>query len=87
MKPDANPMHLAPRCTEKSKRTGLLCKNPAVRGWKVCRMHGARGGAKPGKQHPNWKHGERSRDAATLRGLVNALTRDARNSALQLEGD
>ena len=33
-----------PRCTAHSKRTGLLCKSPAVRGWTVCRMLGARGG-------------------------------------------
>jgi hypothetical protein len=41
-----NPMHKAyraPRCTAKSKRTGRPCRSPAVRGWKVCRMHGARG--------------------------------------------
>jgi hypothetical protein len=37
--------HVAPRCTAKSKRTGKPCRAPAVRGWKVCRMHGARGGA------------------------------------------
>jgi hypothetical protein len=33
----------APRCTAKSKRTGHRCNAPAVRGWKVCRFHGARG--------------------------------------------
>jgi hypothetical protein len=42
-----NPMHkahAAPRCKARSKRTGQPCRSPAVRGWKVCRMHGARGG-------------------------------------------
>lgn len=77
---DAYPMHRAPRCTAKSKRTGLPCRNPAVRGWAVCRMHGARGGAKPGKGHPNWKHGERSQEAVALRGLINRLMREARCS-------
>ena len=28
------------RCKAKSKRTGKRCKNPAVRGKKVCRLHG-----------------------------------------------
>ena len=40
-----NPMHrcnAAPRCTAKSKRTGKRCCAPAVRGYRVCRMHGAR---------------------------------------------
>jgi len=79
-KSDANPMHLALRCTAKSKRTGLPCKNPAVRGWKVCRMHGARGGANPGKDHPNYRHGERSQEAATVRALVTALLRESREA-------
>ena len=47
MKSDANPMHKAhasPRCHAKTKRTGQACKAPAVKGWRVCRMHGAGGG-------------------------------------------
>jgi len=80
MKPDVYPMHCAPRCTVKSKRTGLPCKSPAVRGWHVCRMHGAGGGAKPGKAHPNYRHGERSRKAAEMRALINCLIRDGRKA-------
>lgn len=34
------------RCKARSKRTGKRCRNPAVRGYSVCRMHGARGGPK-----------------------------------------
>ena len=47
------PMHRA-----KSKRTGKLCRSPAVRGWKVCRMHGAGGGAPKGTRNGNYRHGE-----------------------------
>ena len=36
--------HAAPRRKAKSK-PGQRCKAPAVRGFRVCRMHGARGGA------------------------------------------
>lgn len=78
MKGDAYPMHCAKRCCAKSKRTGLPCGNPAVRGWAVCRMHGAHGGAKSGNAHPNFLHGERSREATALRGYINALAREAR---------
>ena len=85
MKPDAYPMHCAPRCTAKSKGTGLLCRSPAVRGWTVCRMHGAGGGARPGKAHPNWKHGGRAGEAVELRKLVNALGRQSRELADALE--
>ena len=78
---DTNPMqsaHDAPRCTAKSKRTGQPCKAPAVRGYGVCRMHGARGGAKMGAAHPNWKHGTRSADAVALRKLLNVFGKDSR---------
>ena len=34
----------APRCSATSKRTKKPCMAPAVRGWTVCRFHGARGG-------------------------------------------
>ena len=43
-----NPMqsaHAAPRCTAKSKRSGVTCRAPAVTGKHVCRMPGARAGA------------------------------------------
>tara|TARA_R110002072_G_scaffold174874_1_gene330692 strand:- start:150 stop:296 length:147 start_codon:yes stop_codon:yes gene_type:complete len=48
-------------------------------------MHGARGGAKPGTTHPNWRHGTRSNEAVELRKLVNALGRESRNLAALLE--
>jgi hypothetical protein len=81
MKDDENPMsraHAAPRCTATSKRTGERCKGPAVRGWRVCRMHGAGGGHRPGHGHPSWKHGVRSREWLNERREVNDLMREAR---------
>src|SRR2546430_2166039 len=33
------------------------CKAPAVRGWTVCRFHGARGGGPRGKRNGMFKHG------------------------------
>lgn len=50
MKPPDNPMHPAqrlsdaPRCKVMAKTTRCRCKGPAVKGWSVCRMHGAKGG-------------------------------------------
>lgn len=72
-KPDTNPMHSAPRCSAKSKRTGDPCKSPAVRGWTVCRMHGARGGAPTGQANGSWRHGERSKHADQFRQALKAL--------------
>jgi len=64
MKVAINPMYKdlvaaweAPRCHATSKRTGQSCKAPAVRGWKVCRFHGARGGAPTGKANGRYRHG------------------------------
>ncbi len=78
MESDANPMskaHAAPRCTAKSKRTGKRCKGPAVRGWAVCRFHGAGGGQPAGKANPQWKHGLRSREQVESRKLITKLAR------------
>lgn len=85
MKPDGYPMHKSPRCTAHSKRTGLPCYNPAVRGWSVCRMHGARGGAGPGRSNPAFKHGGRTREAEKLRRWAAELTRDCRKMRLALD--
>jgi hypothetical protein len=73
-----NPMqraHAAPRCTARSKRTGLRCRAPAVRGYSVCRMHGARGGAPQGKRNGNYKHGGRTNEAIAEMREVNELLR------------
>ncbi len=34
------------QCQAKSKRTGFQCRAPAIKGKRVCRSHGARGGPK-----------------------------------------
>jgi hypothetical protein len=81
MKSNANPMqraHDAPRCAAHSKRTGQLCKSPAVRGWSVCRMHGAGGGASAGTDHPNYRHGLRSQEWIAMRKKINDFARFAR---------
>lgn len=80
MKNDANPMNPverlqnAPRCTAHSKRTGKPCKAPAVRGWCVCRFHGAGGGAGRGEAHPGYRHGLRSLEVKGFDALVRLLS-------------
>ena len=70
---DVNRLHAGPRCTARSKRSGQQCRGPAVRGKRVCRMHGgARGsGAPTGKQNGNYRHGARSAEAIALRRRIN----------------
>jgi hypothetical protein len=61
-------------CIAAAKSTRKRCGSPAVNGWTVCRMHGAGGGAKAGKRHPNFKHGKRSKDLVAMRKLSVALS-------------
>ncbi len=69
--------HAAPRCTATSKRTGIRCKGPAVRGWRVCRFHGAKGGHPKGEGHPSWVHGARSKEARAACALASNLAKSA----------
>jgi hypothetical protein len=78
-----NPMrkaHAAPRCHAKSKRNGLRCKGPAVRGKHVCRMHGARAGAPEGKANGSYRHGRRTQAAAASTLLIRELLRKSRST-------
>jgi hypothetical protein len=75
-----NPMqsaHDAPRCKAKSKRTGKPCRAPAVRSYRVCRMHGARGGAPEGKRNGNFMQtGARRKPPALHQRAGPPLARD-----------
>jgi hypothetical protein len=68
----------APRCTATSKRTGNPCQAPAVRGWSVCRFHGARGGGPKGERNGMYRHGLYTAEAQEDRRLVNELIRRCR---------
>jgi hypothetical protein len=47
----------------------------AVRGWRVCRMHGARGGAPEGERKGNYRHGARTKEAIELTKLIRTLAK------------
>ena len=53
------------RCIARARSTGNQCLNPAAFGCATCKSHGAWLGAKKrvGKDHPQYKHGERTRKA------------------------
>lgn len=83
-----NPMRAAdaaPRCTARSKRTGQPCRAPAVRGWRVCRMHGAGGGAPSGPRNGRFRTGLHTAEAVALRRLVAVLGREARLLCEEIE--
>ena len=71
------PMHLAPRCSATSKRTRQPCQAPAVRGWAVCRFHGAGGGGPEGARNGAYVHGLQTAEAIAERQAVTDMARDA----------
>ena len=77
-------MRLASRCRAKSKRSGLQCRAPAVRGASVCRMHGAGGGPPRGNRNA-LKHGEYSAETLALKKEIVALSRMARETMAAIE--
>ena len=86
-KPVNNPMHkahAAPRCAAKSKRSGEQCKAPAIKGKRVCRMHGGKSpGAPCGDLHGRYVHGRETLEAKKAREEVRELIRAARQLAAQ----
>jgi hypothetical protein len=63
----------SPRCKATSKRTGRRCLAPAVSGWKVCRFHGARGGAPSGPANGSYRNGQFTKQALASRAIVRRL--------------
>lgn len=78
-------MHASQRCSAKSKRSGVKCKAPAVRGWSVCRMHGARGGGPRGVAHGQYRHGIYCVEVKADRAIFRALMGDARETIGRLK--
>ena len=72
--------HKAPRCSATSKRARRACQAPAVRGWSVCRFHGARGGAPTGKANGAYRHGLATKERLEQRRALATLLREIRAS-------
>jgi uncharacterized protein YjcR len=81
-----SPMHQAIRCRARSKRTGQPCRNPCVKGWRVCRLHGVGGGAPKGNKNA-WRHGHFSAEAIAERRRIRDLIREARELCQAVEKD
>jgi hypothetical protein len=77
-------MNRAPRCRATSKRTGKPCRAPAVKGWKVCRFHGARGGGPSGSRNGNYRHGQETQSSKALKAETIALMRECRETLNKL---
>jgi uncharacterized protein YjcR len=76
-------MNHAKRCRAKSKRSGKPCQAPAVKGWAVCRMHGAGGGAPKGNKNA-LRHGLYTAEAIAFRQAMRELLSNSRELAQRL---
>jgi hypothetical protein len=83
MKP-AYAFQSAPRCSATSKRMRQPCQAPAVRGWTVCRFHGAHGGAPKGKANGAYVHGQYTEEALARRRELRDLLHEVRATLAQL---
>ncbi len=81
------PFQKSPRCSATSKRTRERCRAPAVRGWAVCRFHGAGGGAPKGKANGAYKHGLYTQEARAERRLLSELLKLSRDAIAAVEND
>ena len=57
----------APRCTARCKHTKASCRNAAVQGRSVCRMHGGKAGAPRGERNGAYRHGRHTIEAKMKR--------------------
>jgi hypothetical protein len=72
------------QCRAKSKRSGVQCKNNAVRGKRVCRMHGAFAGPKTTQgiariKKANTKHGNYTKEAFAEKQVFRKMINDHKN--------
>jgi hypothetical protein len=75
---NTGPMLASPRCGART-RSGGLCRSPAVRGKKRCRMHGGAPGSGAPRANQNARqHGLFTREAIAERRRIQALLGEAR---------
>ena len=78
------PFQQSLRCHARSKRTGKRCQAAAVKGWTVCRHHGAGGGAPKGERNGNYRHGHYTKEAKAERQAISLLLKLARGTVASM---
>jgi len=77
-------LRLLPRCAARAKSSGKRCGNPAMRGKRVCWIHGGRSTGPRTTQGmlrskvANLKHGYYAKDFLERRKKLNSLIRECR---------
>ena len=78
--------HAAPRCHARCKHSKQPCRNPAVKGRAVCRMHGGKAGAPRGKRNGVYRHGRHTIEAKEMRREARAVAHQTRELIKMLKG-
>ena len=75
------PFKRAPRCSATSKRSGMKCRAPAMRGRSTCYVHGGKSTGPRSKtglersRFSRWKHGRYSQEEVQRRRLMKKIRR------------
>lgn len=77
----------APRCHARCKHSKLPCKNAAMRGRRVCRMHGGKAGAPRGQRNGNYRNGRHTIAARQENRRFREEMREFRALLRELEED
>ena len=78
----------APRCQAKRRFNRGPCHEPAIKGRRVCRLHGGKGGGPKGKANGAFKTGRYSKETIARRRQSRAAAaalRDLLNMARELD--
>lgn len=73
-----------PRCTAKSKQTGKPCKQPAMKGKRVCYYHGGKSPGAPKSNMHALKHGQHTAEAIKERKFIRDLIKGAKETLRKL---
>lgn len=88
MDPHVAHMRLAlanvPRCKARSKQSGQKCQGFCVKGFSVCRMHGARSNPRRGPEHGRYRTGFYTQEALAERRALADTIRQARAGVAML---
>jgi hypothetical protein len=84
-------LSLLPRCMAKAKSSGKRCGNPAMRGKRVCWIHGGKSTGPRTEEgllrskSANLKHGKYTKDILENRKKLNSLIRGYRKFLSEIE--
>lgn len=75
-----------PKCRAKAKSTGNRCRNPAMKGKRVCYIHGGRSNGPPLGNQNSLKHGFYKAESIEYRRMTYELLRKSKDLISEITG-